>query len=82
MQKQLEKRILEAEKMKQQEREERRKAMDAVEKQVSRAMRWNYVKCPVRYLSQSQCKEIKIQVEVRMFFKNPVSPCFYLLVVR
>lgn len=64
MQKQLEKRILEAEKMKQQEREERRKAMDAVEKQVSRAMRWNYVKCPVRYLSQSQCKEIKIQVEV------------------
>lgn len=35
MQKQLEKRILELEKMKQQEREERRKAVDAVEKQVS-----------------------------------------------
>lgn len=35
MQKQLEKRILEVEKMKQQEQEQRRKAVDAVEKQVS-----------------------------------------------
>lgn len=35
MQKQLEKRILELEKMKQQEQEERRKAVGAVEKQVS-----------------------------------------------
>ncbi len=35
MQKQLEKRILEVEKMKQQEQEERRQAVDAVEKQVS-----------------------------------------------
>lgn len=35
MQKQLEKRILEVEKMKQQQQEERRKAVDAVEKQVS-----------------------------------------------
>lgn len=34
VQKQLEKRILELEKMKQQEQEERRKALDAVEKQV------------------------------------------------
>uniref|UniRef100_A0AAQ4R059 Translocated promoter region a, nuclear basket protein n=1 Tax=Gasterosteus aculeatus aculeatus TaxID=481459 RepID=A0AAQ4R059_GASAC len=39
VQKQLEKRILEAEKMKQQEREERRKAMDAVEKQVCELQR-------------------------------------------
>lgn len=35
MQKQLEKRILEVEKMKQQQQEERRKAVEAVEKQVS-----------------------------------------------
>lgn len=34
MQKQLEKRILEVEKMKQQEQEQRRKAVDEVEKQV------------------------------------------------
>ena len=35
MQKQLEKRILEVEKMKQHEQEQKRKAVDAVEKQVS-----------------------------------------------
>ncbi|XP_068457993.1 nucleoprotein TPR-like isoform X2 [Clinocottus analis] len=39
VQKQLDKRILEGEKMKQQEREERRKAMDAVEKQVCELQR-------------------------------------------
>ena len=38
MQKQLERRIVEVEKMKQQEREEGRKAVDAVEKQVSPPM--------------------------------------------
>lgn len=44
MQNQLDKRILEGEKMRQQEREERRKAVEAVEKQVM-TMRWTFVMC-------------------------------------